>query len=60
MLEVLPKSLRLLVAFSVLTWISTVLFFTAIFADAFEAAAVFAFAMGASLVGVFGLGGARS
>lgn len=60
MLEVLPKPLRLLVAFSVLTWISTVLFFAAIFADVFEAAVIFAFAMGASLVGVFGLGGARS
>lgn len=60
MLEVLPKPLRLLVAFSVLTWISTVLFFAAIFAAELEAAAFFTFAMGASLVGVFALGGARS
>jgi hypothetical protein len=59
MLEVLPQPLRLLVIFAVLSWVSTVLFLAAIAIDAVEAAAIFAFALGASLVGVFRLGGAK-
>lgn len=57
--ELLPKPLRLLILFSVLTWISAALFAAAIYGDELVAAAIFAFALGGSLVGVFGLGGAR-
>lgn len=56
--ELLPKPLRLLIVFSVLTWISGALFFASLYIGASQAAAIFAFALGASIVGVFGLGGA--
>jgi hypothetical protein len=53
----MPKSLRLLVVFAVLSWISSALFLGAAYLGSLGAAAIFAAGLGGSIVGVFAVGG---
>ena len=53
----MPKSLRLLVVFAVLCWISAALFIGSAFVGALGPAAIFGVSLLGSLAGVFGTGG---